>query len=160
MSRTVTGISLRDNRQGLEANKRQEFVSIHEEDSAQKPAAEKILHRCLLVEDNESLLEALVILMEASGYSCACCTTADEARELLKQDSDFGILISDNRTPGQWNGTDLAGWVAVEYPSIGVVLMSGADSGVQLGNFRWLSKPFQLTELIEVVAELTITTMR
>lgn len=110
---------------------------------------------CLLIDDNEAVLTTLTMLMESAGYHCTSCATADEGRDLLKQNSDFGVLISDIRTPGKWSGADLARWASNEFPDIGVVLVSGDESPTDLGNCRFLRKPFRFAELNQVLRDLT-----
>ena len=92
--------------------------------------------------------------MEHSGFECSSCSTADQAYELLKQDSNFDILLSDIRTPGELDGADLAQLVMIEFPSMRIVLASGDESPLHLAGCKFLRKPFRFAELNEILCDL------
>ena len=106
---------------------------------------------CLIVEDNPIVRSTLELMLESCGYKSTSCCCADDARDLLKAEHDFSLVLSDIRMPGEWSGIDLAKWIKVTFPEIQVVLISGNDAPSDLERVAFLRKPFLLRDLQSVL---------
>lgn len=113
--------------------------------------------RVLLVEDEPDLLELLKIHLVSVGYSVTSVQTCDEAWEILSEQTNFDILVTDMTVPGQLQGKDLAMKARSSTPDLPVVFISGYskeslvhNNGIHPGDFR-LSKPIPRKKLLSTV---------
>ena len=106
---------------------------------------------CLVVEDDATVRDCLVLMVEGIGYGVESCHNADVAKDLLLHRHDIQVVISDISMPGRLDGIDLAKWVAAERPDIKVVLVSGNEAPVQPGKWQFLRKPFRFKELAHAI---------
>ena len=111
--------------------------------------------RVLVVEDEELVRETVVSMLEDAGYTTMEATSGDRALALLYQlDQPPDLILSDVVMPGM-NGTELAAEIAVRYPKLPVLLMSGYPN-VQTGdldNVVVLPKPLGLFDLRRAVRD-------
>lgn len=115
-------------------------------------------HSVLLVDDEQSVCRALKRTFRKSDYTVYQVNSGDQALELLRK-TDVDVIISDQRMPGM-NGTELLTRVKEQFPSVGRVMLSGQcdfDSLAAAVNeasiFRFMSKPWDDSELLDVVNE-------
>jgi len=107
----------------------------------------------LIVEDEEHLLELANIALEEHGYNIITANCADDALEILSKNRTIDLVFSDVVMPGRINGHELAEFIAIEYPTIRVILTSGYTDfenvrDDQPGSPRnILKKPYTLDEL-------------
>lgn len=107
----------------------------------------------LLVEDHAVLRGMLVKMLTTLGYTVRAVGTADEALVLVSGGFRPHVVFTDIRTPGQYNGVDLARWVRREYPAIPVLLQT-CYAQLYTDEFPILNKPYtdlQLGKAIENV---------
>jgi PAS domain S-box-containing protein len=103
----------------------------------------------LLVEDEETVREGIMILLELIGYRVIGVGSAEEALSLAAQEVP-DVLLTDLTLPGL-AGSALAAILRARWPALKVILMSGYmdatqhESAIERGWF--LQKPFDLTEL-------------
>lgn len=107
--------------------------------------------RCLVVDDEPRLRQALVRLMRSDGFTCFEAGSGVEALEVLASEP-VELLISDMRMPFM-DGAELLRNVRERYPSIAVVMITAvadvqvAVDCIAMGAMDYLTKPFVLEEV-------------
>jgi DNA-binding response OmpR family regulator len=118
-----------------------------------------VTSKVLVVDDDEESRDLLREVLEASGYAVCAVGDGEAARKALEGDDGFGIVIADLRLPKE-SGLELLHELRCRNSSYNMVLMSSFISGAErksaqkLGVDAMLEKPFRLSELLQVVAEL------
>ncbi len=108
--------------------------------------------RVLVVEDNKSLARALRQGLEEEGYAVDCAYDGEEA-EFKARGTDYDVIILDLMLPKIDGLTLLQGWRASERQGT-VLVLTARDSlddkvkGLDLGADDYLTKPFELDELL------------
>ena len=109
----------------------------------------------LIVDDEPSMRRMLEILFAQEGYAVQSADSAEAALEALGA-KPFDLVISDIRMPGL-SGMDLLRRLKGEDSSTEVILMTAyasTDSAIEalkLGAFDYVTKPFQVEELVNIV---------
>jgi PAS domain S-box-containing protein len=118
--------------------------------------AEKL--KLLIVDDEVDNLDLLHRTLHRD-YHILRATSASEALQLLQQEQDVAVIISDQRMP-RMNGTDLLYRVAKTHPdTVRIILTAHADVNdlVEAINsskvFKYLTKPFRRDELLDIVEQ-------
>ncbi|MGJ8697281.1 MAG: sigma-54-dependent transcriptional regulator [Verrucomicrobiaceae bacterium] len=109
----------------------------------------------LLVDDDTSLADAISAVLESQGHQV---THFDDGAQALAQieSSNFNLVITDYRMPGM-GGMQLLEELHNNHPDLPVVMMTAfsttdrAIEATKKGAFDYLLKPFEMSELIEVV---------
>ena len=113
----------------------------------------------LLADDEEKIRAALARALEREGYEVMATASAREARRLLN-DRIFDVLVVDNVMP-DWTGLDLIRDVTStvaegDRPQIlmmtAYATVESAIEAMKLGALDYLQKPFEVDELIAIVA--------
>ena len=110
----------------------------------------------ILVADDDPSVRALFPKMLSADYHCRVVTSAEEAQEVLHQDEDFRLIVSDVRMGGM-NGIDLVRYVRAHHAHIPVIIMSGAgETEITVEAFRagacdYVFKPFDTIDMGEAV---------
>ncbi|MDZ7860692.1 MAG: PAS domain S-box protein [Candidatus Krumholzibacteriota bacterium] len=114
----------------------------------------------LVVEDENSVLELIRLILEKLGYSVLTASTAGEAFELAAENENkIKLLISDVIMP-EMNGSELADKLKSHYPDIKILFMSGytknviAEKGVLDEGVNFIQKPFSKIELGKKINQL------
>lgn len=108
--------------------------------------------RCLVVDADPDVREALTCLLEAQGFSCNSAASGLEALRQLSRDRDMPLVVSDLRVP-DLDGFRLLAEVHDRSPDAAVILMSAvADAPTAVECMRqgasdFLLKPVSLHEL-------------
>ncbi|HET7456023.1 MAG TPA: HD domain-containing phosphohydrolase [Gemmatimonadaceae bacterium] len=114
-------------------------------------AAPAEARRCLVVDDEPRLRQALVRLMESDGFTCLEAANGADALEMLRR-MPVTLVLSDLRMP-QMDGVELLREVRARYPDTAVVLITAvaevetAVSCLAIGAMDYLTKPFHLEEV-------------
>lgn len=117
------------------------------------------MHKILIVDDDQESRDLLCEVLESSGYAPHAVADGVAAREVLSRDSEYRIVIADLRMP-QESGLELLRNLRQQNCKHEIILMSSFMSGADksaakaLGAQALLKKPFQLTELLQTVAEV------
>jgi len=117
------------------------------------------MDKILVVDDDQESRNLLCEVLEASGYAPHAVANGLAAREVLIRDVEYRIVIADLQMP-QESGMELLRKLRQENSKHEIILMSSFLSGAErkaakaLGVHALLEKPFQLTELLQTVAEL------
>jgi CheY-like chemotaxis protein len=93
--------------------------------------------RILIVDDEDMVSSVLAQGLERLGYEVACCISADEALEVMREDPEaWDMVITDQMMPGM-SGRELAVRLKAEFPDLPVILCSGySDPVTELGLTR------------------------
>lgn len=116
--------------------------------------------KILLVDDEVNITKALRrLLMAYDQYDVHTANSGQEAVEILKEEPEVGVVISDQRMPGM-TGVEFLGRARELVPDGVRILLTGyADIEASIGAinqgavFRYLTKPWNDEELLEVVAD-------
>lgn len=109
----------------------------------------------LVVDDEQQVRDVLERALTRGGYEVDCCTTSAEALQRL-QERDFDVVISDILMEGM-DGIALLRAIRALDQDVPVILITGGPSvesaveAVEHGAFRYLIKPFKISEVLEVV---------
>lgn len=117
--------------------------------------------RILVVDDDPESRDLLCEVLEANGYQqVEAVADGLAAREALARDDDCPIVIADLHMPNE-SGLDLLRNLRKQNAKHQIVLMSSFISTPErklardLGAYALLDKPFRLSELLQVVSQLT-----
>ena len=115
--------------------------------------------RVLVVEDETFTRMDVVETLRAVGFDILEATNADEAIEMLERDSDIRLIFTDIDMPGSMNGLKLAAAVRDRWPPIRIIVTSGhfkVQAGDLPADARFISKPYQPTQIFSAIRELTM----
>ena len=110
----------------------------------------------LVVDDEQSILDFLRLLLEEEEYRVTTADSVAEARECLTSDT-YDLMLCDIMMP-DGNGLDLLEEVAKTDSGACVIMMTAYTStrnaieAMKLGAHDYVSKPFDIDELKVVVA--------
>ena len=118
--------------------------------------AEAAPGRVLLVEDDDSVAQAVNGLLAELGYTVKRVADAESGLKTLEAGEQFDLVFSDMVMPGQMDGAALAEAITKRWPDLPVVLTTGfsdaAEAAAQKG-LRLIAKPYRLETLaIELAA--------
>lgn len=128
----------------------------HGESSATSASAGRVL----LVEDDPGIMRAYSRWLVRAGLEVATAETGAEAIKKLKSDPGFHVVVSDISMP-EMDGMRLLRAVRQHDLDVPVVLMTGNPSvetamqAVEYGAFRYVPKPVDLDDLLEIVRAAT-----
>lgn len=110
----------------------------------------------LIVDDEADIRELIAMTLLPLGVTCLPAETLSEARALLKRQT-FGLCITDLRLP-DGSGLELVAHIQKQCPNLPVAVITAhgnmeiAVEALKLGAFDFVSKPFELAALREMVA--------
>jgi signal transduction histidine kinase/CheY-like chemotaxis protein len=113
----------------------------------------------LLIDDDESILAALSILLRNWGYNVSCAGNSEQAIALLESTA-FALIISDYQLPGNKNGIELIK-VAQQKQAIPSLLLTGdidpdkLKEG-ELRSYKILHKPIKAPVLRLLLRQLLV----
>ena len=109
----------------------------------------------LVVEDDDSMREAMERLLKAAGFGCSTFTSA-EALLAEAADEDIACVVSDLKLPGM-SGLELLAALRERHLSPPFILITAHDApglrekAKRCGAAAYLAKPFRGTALLEAV---------
>lgn len=110
----------------------------------------------LLIVDDDAAIRGMLYELLSEKYECHTASTADEAFQYLEVEH-YDAIITDIAMPGL-TGVELLKRVQLRDEETPVILVSGkgseqdSESLLALGAFAYITKPFKLDEIEEVVA--------
>ncbi len=113
----------------------------------------------LVIEDDSEVRAMTVKMVEGLGYRVVDVPEATAARAVLENGAAVDLILSDVVLPGGVSGPQFAREVALQFPDLAVVFMSGYPAeaamrdGVLDADTRLLNKPFQKQALAAVLRE-------
>jgi signal transduction histidine kinase/ActR/RegA family two-component response regulator len=110
--------------------------------------------RILVVEDDPRVSRSTVGALEELGYWPIACASGREALDLLANDSDIDLVITDVMMP-EMTGTELAAAMRRQHPRVPILFVTGyvgeAGEADELIGGELLRKPFTVTALAHSV---------
>lgn len=117
------------------------------------------MSKVLIVDDEANVAKSIRRLLEARDFDVLVAEDGRSALELLRTESDVGVIVSDQRMP-RMTGSELFSQLSVERPEPKRILLTGYTDlesireAINKGNvFRFLLKPWDDEELIRCVEE-------
>jgi putative two-component system response regulator len=111
----------------------------------------ELARRCLVVDDEPRLRQALVRLMQGDGFTCLEAGSGVEALAILAREP-VALVLSDMRMP-QMDGQELLRNLRLRFPDIAVVMITAvaevevAVACLSLGAMDYITKPFVFEEV-------------
>lgn len=109
-------------------------------------------HTVLVVDDDSSVLEMVVTMLEDLGCDVVSARTGQEALAQLEQNERISILITDINMPGM-DGHELAELATRVRPNLRVLQLSGREP--RRGGLPMIRKPFSFDDLASVMKQTT-----
>jgi CheY-like chemotaxis protein len=106
----------------------------------------------LVVDDNEDLRDALVIILSGSGYRCESAKDGVDALKRVRQ-ARFDAVITDVEMP-QMDGIALTRELRQCFPDLPVMIITGhsdneyKETAFRAGAQEFVTKPFNASDLI------------
>jgi response regulator RpfG family c-di-GMP phosphodiesterase len=119
--------------------------------SAAEPLPVSVAPRCLVVDDEPRLRQALMRLMRGEGFTCYEAGSGVDALEVLARER-VDLMISDMRMPFM-DGAELLRQTRERHPSVAVVMITAVNDVqvavdcIAMGAMDYLTKPFVLEEV-------------
>jgi len=117
----------------------------------------EVHNRALVVDDEKDTCEVIKESLTRVGYEVDTVLTASEALDIFPL-KDYDVIISDWKMPDM-DGIDLINRFKAKSPFLGAILMTGHGTAESVINAftqgkinYYLSKPFELEELLETVS--------
>jgi CheY-like chemotaxis protein len=121
-----------------------------------KAAPQAVPVRILVVEDEPLIRFEIAEALRERGASVIEAATADEAWQYLSGGAPVDLIFTDHRMPGSITGAQLAVRVRRKYPSVEVVVTSGAFDASE-----WTEpvkkKPYLATKTASELVQLVLT---
>jgi diguanylate cyclase (GGDEF)-like protein len=107
--------------------------------------------KILVTDDDQSIREMLLDMIQLFGYECRVACDAEEALKIL-QEAGFSIVISDIKMP-EMDGISLTKLIKEKNPEIDVMIITGYDTDytfkdvIRAGASDFVTKPFSIDEI-------------
>jgi PAS domain S-box-containing protein len=118
----------------------------------------------LVMEDEESVRDVLVNMLDKLSYKITSVTDGEEAVESYEKakdtDEPFDVVIMDLTIPGGMGGKEAVERLREIDPGVKAIASSGYSDGSAMSDFRecgfsgFVAKPYKIQELSKVVREL------
>lgn len=119
------------------------------------------MKRILVLEDESSIREFVVINLKRAGYSVLEASDGEEALHIFSQNPDIDIAILDVMLEGsRLDGIEVCQRMRAENPSVGIIMLTAKTqeldklSGFMSGADDYVTKPFSPSELMARVDAL------
>lgn len=109
----------------------------------------------ILIVDDDDAIRGMIFDLLSDKYECNTASMAEEALQYIEVET-YDAILTDIAMPGL-TGLELLQKIQLSNPSTPVILISGKGSEqdpkalMDLGAFAYVTKPFNLDELEEVV---------
>lgn len=116
--------------------------------------------RVLILDDESTLRTALFRLLDRNGYQVVTASKIEEARAFTQ--TAFDVALIDIQLP-DGNGLDYMAELRQKFPKTQIIILTGqacidnAIKATEKGAFQFLTKPFDVKELISLVEKATQT---
>ena len=117
-----------------------------------READETLVRRVLIVDDEDSIRQALSRFLTARGFEVSIAATGDEAIAAMQSGKKFSLMLCDVRLPG-FSGVELVPKVLDIDPDLAVMMLtavhdaSTATEALASGAMDYLMKPIELKDL-------------
>ena len=109
----------------------------------------------LVADDEKSLRDFLVIMLEEEGYQVVTASSVEKATKLIRE-NDFDLILTDIRM-GRSSGIDVLDAARNALPDTPVVMMTAyasaetAVTAMKKGAYDYVSKPFKIEDIQRIV---------
>ncbi|AVP98167.1 histidine kinase [Ahniella affigens] len=109
--------------------------------------------RILVVEDDQDVRAITITFLRSLGYVVNAASTAEQALEMIAEQDDIAVVLSDVVLGSGMSGVELAQALETLKPRLPVLLTSGYEHqtlqqlGVPSGQFEFLRKPYRREQL-------------
>src|SRR2546422_11770078 len=113
--------------------------------------------KILLIEDDASIVGGLKKELRVEGYEVTVAERGDNGLAQAKE-QPFDVVITDLKIPGL-SGLELVEQLHASKPKLPIILMTAfgttetAIEATKLGAYEYLLKPFDMAELLDLVAK-------
>jgi CheY-like chemotaxis protein len=108
----------------------------------------------LVIDDDEAICDLIGLILGDEGYEVAGCTDPVDGLRLLAR-RPSGLILLDVRMPAMDGETFVRAYRAMPNATTPIVVFSAvpnvAEHADRLGAVGWISKPFDLDDLISTV---------
>ncbi len=117
------------------------------------------MKRILVVEDQASIREMIVLNLRMSGFNVIEAESAEDALKVIAQNPPCDAAILDVMLPGM-NGFSLCEIIRKGDDSIGIIMLSAKSQeldkikGLSIGADDYMTKPFSVSELLARISAL------
>jgi len=114
------------------------------------------MKKILVVDDESNMLLVLEAMLKKEGYQVATASDGLEALDVLRDDDDVAVVVTDLKMPNL-DGLGLLAEVVKNYPSIPVIIITAhgtvetAVEALKKGAFDYITKPFEQEDLKSIV---------
>ena len=111
----------------------------------------------LIVEDEPTIRNILLFLLEEERHMCRAVASAEEALALLSAGA-FDLVMTDMSLP-KMSGAELLRRIRQYYPKIPVIMVSGRSDYLtgkevlELGAYAFIAKPYALATIADCVSQ-------
>lgn len=112
--------------------------------------------KILVIDDEESLLDSMKMILSRSGYTVLTASNGIEAFKIIKElDKEISLIITDLALPGGFDGIDILDAVKdldTEIPVIMITAYGNVETAVkamQKGAYNFLTKPVNFKVLLQ-----------
>ena len=109
-------------------------------------------HTILVVDDDPSVLDVLVHMLEDLGCDVISANSGPDALDRLAQNQNISILITDINMPGM-DGHELAELARRDRPELKILQLSGREP--RRDGLPMIRKPFSFEELASTMQRTT-----
>jgi response regulator RpfG family c-di-GMP phosphodiesterase len=113
----------------------------------------------LFVDDEKNVLQSLRRLCIEGNYSVILANSGEEALEILKNNPNIGLIVSDQRMPAM-TGSEFLEKAKEMLPDTVRILLTGyadinavADAINKGGAYRYITKPWNDEELLQIIGD-------
>ena len=116
----------------------------------------------LVLDDNEDIRRLLTLMLSVEGYNVHDASEAEIAFEIIRN-TNIDLIITDLIMPDK-DGLEVVIELRRDFPEIKIIAVSAGgrigastylDMAEKLGAHRVFNKPFNQTEIVKAVRELT-----
>lgn len=113
----------------------------------------------LIIDDEIKLTQSLTFTLKHAGMNCLTAHNGADGLRIAEREKP-DIILLDIRMPGR-NGIEVLDQLCSEMPEIPVIMMSAFDdtkdavTAIKMGAIDYVSKPFDVDELIHLVEEIS-----
>ena len=108
----------------------------------------------LVVDDDEAICDLIELVLNDEGYTVTCCTDPADALRCVAQ-RPFGLILLDLRMPAMDGESFVRAYRAMPNATAPIVVFSAMpnveEHATRLGAGGWITKPFDLDDLISSV---------
>ena len=117
------------------------------------------MKKILVVEDEATIREFVVINLKRAGYETVEAGNGEEALDLFFATDDFQVVLLDIMMPGI-DGLSVCKQIRAKNPTVGIIMLTAKSqemdkvSALMMGADDYMTKPFSPTELVARVDSL------